>query len=279
ACMDVVGKVVALQDENMKIINTLHYCANHLKDCPYFAVKYSPEQIQNIIDLALAVSTSKKHEDEEEDSISTTSTHSLGSFLKKQSTLSQYIGRPLNAFEVPKFEQNPEVRELFHFISPYIKLPNQRSLSITIAFDAEDISLGCQRNEEVIIRIRNLFEEVKKLNIRANCLVTDSAGSYATLVTKDDAALDNNLILPSEIKVTVNCDSFWELLVMLQTDDMIMEMKILLRKLEFEEEQDDFDKVDIDFFSSEIHSAKNQAAKWELQNLFLPNLPFTFENI
>ncbi|CAG8842730.1 12228_t:CDS:2, partial [Gigaspora margarita] len=62
--------------------------------------------------------------DEDENSISTISTYSSKSFLKKQSTLSQYI-------------------------------------------------------EEVIIRICNLFEEVKKLNIRANCLVTDLARLYA----------------------------------------------------------------------------------------------------
>ncbi|CAG8824664.1 21091_t:CDS:2, partial [Gigaspora rosea] len=192
-------------------------------DCSYFAVKHSPEQIQNIINMA--TSTSKK--------LSTTSTHSSSSlfvsnnFLKKQTTLSQYIGRPLNASEVPKFErlvlraiistgvafrwiENPEVRELFQFIAPYLKLPDQRSLGnrilmnatnevqktikdlacddkigVTIAFDgwrnvvnqelmgivfitssgetliwgAEDISIERQRKEEVIFRIRNLFEE------------------------------------------------------------------------------------------------------------------------
>ncbi|CAG8658603.1 15834_t:CDS:2, partial [Gigaspora rosea] len=80
--MDAVGKLVALLDENMKITNTLRYRANHLKD-----------------------SISHINEDEEEDSISTTSTHSSGSFLKKQTTLSQYIGRPLNVSEVPKLER------------------------------------------------------------------------------------------------------------------------------------------------------------------------------
>ncbi|CAG8657653.1 23080_t:CDS:1, partial [Gigaspora margarita] len=102
---------------------------------------------------ALAISTLKKRiaishidENEEKNSISTTLTYSSGLFLKKQSILSQYIGRPFNASEVLKFEclvlcaiissgvafrwiENPEVRELFHFISPYIKLFNRRSLS------------------------------------------------------------------------------------------------------------------------------------------------------
>ncbi|CAG8641539.1 11930_t:CDS:2, partial [Gigaspora margarita] len=377
-CMDVVGKVVALQDKNMKITNTLHYCANHLKDCPYFAIKCSPEQIQNIINLALAVLTSKKHiaishidENEKENSISTISTHSSGSFLKKQSTLFQYIGQHLNASEVPN---NRILINATNEVQTTIKdLACNDKIGITIAFDgwhnvvnqelmgivfitsseetliwgAEDISIERQRKEEVIIRIRNLFEE--------------------TLVTKDDAALNNDLTLPSKIKVTVNHDSFWESLIMLynllhpfckaldlmQCDkahlhnvlysfgfimQIFKELELHANILqtykkkfniqlhyfsssinsvpivsssinsvpiastseetdnndngdedssleadwdveEFEEEQDDFDEVDIDFLSSEIYSAENQAVKWELQNLFLSNLPFSFKNI
>ncbi|CAG8523030.1 9095_t:CDS:2 [Racocetra persica] len=250
ACMDVVGKEVALQDENMKITNTLCYCSSYLKDCPYFAIKYSPEQIQNIINLALVTSTSKKRmaishidEEDEEDSISTTSTHSsnslstsnniVESFLQKQTTLSQYIGHPFNVSEVPKFErlvlcatvlagfafrwiENPKVRKLFQFISPYIKLPNRKSLSNYILMNATNEvqttikDLACNdkisitiafdgwrniQKEEVISRICNLFEE--------------------TLVTKDDATSDNDLRLSNNIKVTVNHDSFWESLVIL----------------------------------------------------------------
>ncbi|CAG8799497.1 45716_t:CDS:2, partial [Gigaspora margarita] len=187
-----------------------------------------------------------------------------------------------------------------------------------------------------------LLEQLSTYSI----IVTDKAWlpKYlinATLVTKDDVALDNDLTLPSEIKVTVNRDSFWELLVILhnllhpfcealdlmqydkayfhnvlhsfgfiiqifkelkaekviaiKTDDdnnededssseanwdvIIDGWEELLIEEEFEEEQDGFDEVDINFLSLEIHPAKNQTAKWELQNLFLPNLPFPFENI
>ncbi|CAG8593605.1 13704_t:CDS:2 [Racocetra fulgida] len=137
--MDAVGKEVALQDENMKITNTLRYCSSHLKDCPYFDVKHSPEQIQNIINLALATSTSKKQT------------------------------------------------------------------------DADD-----NKNEDT------------------------------------------------------SSEADW--------DVVINEWEELLTEEEFEE-QDDFDNVDTDFLNSEIHPAENQAAKWKLQNLFLPNLPFPFENI
>ncbi|CAG8821603.1 27258_t:CDS:1, partial [Racocetra persica] len=261
ACMEAVGRDFALQDESLKITNTLCYCANHLKDCSYFAAKHSSKQIQNIINLATS-STSNKHvaisqiKEDDDDSILTMSTHSFNLLLafnenlsssKRQTVLSQYIGHPLNTSEVSKFErlvlraiisasiafwwiENPEVKELFHFISPYLKLPNRRSLSnrilmnttnkvqttikelvckdkigITIAFDgwrnvvneelmgvvfitssgetliwsAENISIERQRKEEVISRIHDLFEKTKKLNIRANCLVTNSARSYA----------------------------------------------------------------------------------------------------
>ncbi|CAG8565294.1 7016_t:CDS:1, partial [Scutellospora calospora] len=57
--MKAVGRHFALQNESMKITNTLHYCADHLKSCSYFATKHLSEQIQNIINLAIS-STSKK---------------------------------------------------------------------------------------------------------------------------------------------------------------------------------------------------------------------------
>ncbi|CAG8518537.1 22246_t:CDS:2 [Cetraspora pellucida] len=73
----------------MKITNTLHYCANHLK-----AVSYTEEE-------------------NDDGSISITSTHFTNLLfvfnnilfsLKKQTMLLQYVGQLLNAFEVPKFE-------------------------------------------------------------------------------------------------------------------------------------------------------------------------------
>ncbi|CAG8805167.1 44800_t:CDS:2, partial [Gigaspora margarita] len=184
ACMDMVEKEIALQDKNMKITNTLCYCASYLKN-----------------------SISHIDEDKEEDSISTISTHSLESFLKKQLILSQYI------------------------IQTTIKdLACNDKISITIASN----SWHNVQKEKVIIRICNLFEEIKKLNIRANCLVTDSAGLYAAarhylknemrnkancyignifkesvmLKNTNDIALNNDLTLPNKIKVTVNHDSF-----------------------------------------------------------------------
>ncbi|CAG8712149.1 5423_t:CDS:2 [Cetraspora pellucida] len=117
--------------------------------------------------------------------------------------------------------KNSEVHKLFQFIAPFLKLINHRSFGETLIWRAEDISIKKQQKEEVIFRIHNLFKEVKKLDIRANCLVTDLAKSYAaahhylryemhdkTLVTKDNAASDDNLRLLNKIKVTVNCDSF-----------------------------------------------------------------------
>ncbi|CAG8831081.1 45292_t:CDS:1, partial [Gigaspora margarita] len=62
-------------------------------------------------------------------------------------------------------------------------------------------------------------------------------------------------------------------------DIVINRWEELLIEKEFKEEQDNFDDIDIDFLNLEIHPAKNQVVKWELQNLFLLDLYFPFENI
>ncbi|CAG8662022.1 13688_t:CDS:2, partial [Racocetra persica] len=48
----------------------------------------------------------------------------------------------------------------------------------TLIWRADDISIERQQQEEVIAQIRILFKETKELNIRENCIVTDSARSY-----------------------------------------------------------------------------------------------------
>ncbi|CAG8774552.1 13426_t:CDS:2 [Cetraspora pellucida] len=153
ACIEAVGKYVALNDESMKLTNTQRYCANHIRKCSFFVAKYLPEQIEAMLTLAI---------------------------------------------------ENPEVKALFQFISPLLKLPNRKSLSdrilisaanelqesiielaskdkigVTIAFNTDNISRERQQQKEVISRIHALFAEAEKLNIKANCLVTDSADAYA----------------------------------------------------------------------------------------------------
>ncbi|CAG8535493.1 15363_t:CDS:2, partial [Dentiscutata heterogama] len=249
ACMDAVGRDFALQDDSMKITNTKRYCANHLRDCSYFATKYSPEQIQLILG-SVTPSTPNK----------------------RQSTLSQYIGHPLHAFKIPKFErlilratvsvrvafrwiENPEVRELFHFISLHLKLPDQKSLSNRILTSATN---------EVQTTIKEL--------------------AY-------DTASDNDLKLPADIKVTINRDSFWDSLTtlhkilhpfcgaldLMQRNKAHLHNEELLIDKEFEEDPDDLDNADMDFLDLEIYPAENQAAKWKLHDLFLSDLPFPFE--
>ncbi|CAG8563065.1 3418_t:CDS:2, partial [Racocetra persica] len=285
-CMEAVERDFALQDESLKITNTLRYCANHLKDCSYFAAKHSPEQIQNIINLATS-STSNKH-----------LLMKICLPQKDKQVLSQYIGHPLNASEVFKFErlvlqatisaENPEVKELFHFISPYLKLPNQRSLSNCILMNATNKvqttikELVCKDkignmiafdgwrnivNEELmgvvfitssgktlIWAARHCLKREMQDKVfipcfahQANCCVGDIfkesvifkntskralrivAFFYCsvyftaklhdeqknTLVTKDDVASDDDLKLLADIKAAINCDSFWDSLVIL----------------------------------------------------------------
>ncbi|CAG8571554.1 25123_t:CDS:2 [Cetraspora pellucida] len=225
-----------------------------------------PSKLKAILTLAVppkkhAKSLSNKNDDEDEveENISSNSLVNFDSSpanssltstsipKKKQTKVLQYIGCLLNASEIPKFEclllhatvlaglafqwiENLEVKALFQFISPLLKLPNRKSLSdciitsaanklqesiiklasknkigVTIAFDgwcnivkqeimrivfitssgevliwrADDISKEKQWQEEVISRILALFAEAKELNIKVNCLVTDSTGAYA----------------------------------------------------------------------------------------------------
>ncbi|CAG8744591.1 8534_t:CDS:2, partial [Gigaspora rosea] len=234
---------------------------------------------------------------------------------KKQTILFKYIGRPLCASEISKFErliENPEVRELFHFISPHLKLPDQKSLSnriltsatnevqatiknlvcsdkigITIAFDG-------WRNivNQELIGVVFIMSSRETLIWEAKDISIERQRQEETLVTK---ALDNDLKLPTEIKIAVNRDSFWNSLTTLHkilhsfcgsldlmqhqvfeeinTDDIneeitskfnwnvaISECEESLIDKEFEEEQDDLDIADIDFLDLETHPAENQAA-------------------
>ncbi|CAG8733548.1 26248_t:CDS:2, partial [Gigaspora rosea] len=254
--MDTVEKEIALLDENMKITNTLCYCANHLKDCPYFAIKYLPEQIQNIIDLALTISTLKKHiaisyidedEDEKEDSISTTSTHTSGLFLKKQSILFQYI-------VIFRWIENPEIKELFHFISPYLKLPNQISLSNCILMNATNEvqttikDLACNDKIGVTIAFDSWCNVINQKLMGVVFIISSGEiliWEQKILVLKDKTDTDDNEDEDSFLKAD------WDVVIN-GWEELLIEKK-------FKEEQDDLDNVDIDFLNSEIHPAENQA--------------------
>ncbi|CAG8574333.1 11025_t:CDS:2, partial [Dentiscutata erythropus] len=61
-------------------------------------------------------------------------------------------------------------------------------------------------------------------------------------------------------------------------DTVINKWEELLIDEEFEEETDDLD-IEIDFFDFETHPAENQAAKWNLHDLFSHNLPFPIDSI
>ncbi|CAG8701581.1 21994_t:CDS:2, partial [Cetraspora pellucida] len=164
ACMNAVGREFALKDDNLKITNTKCYCANHLRDY-------------------------EKDEDKNDSTSRIISSNSLASSntLKKQTTLSKYVGRSLTASEISKFEclvlratvsagfafwwiENPEELIGVVFIT---------SSGETLIWEAEDISIERQRQEEVINRIYAPFNQAKELDIRVNCLVTDSARFYA----------------------------------------------------------------------------------------------------
>ncbi|CAG8745512.1 24970_t:CDS:2, partial [Gigaspora rosea] len=140
ACIDAVGRDFALQNDDMKITNTKCYCANHLRDCPYFAAKHSPEQIQLIFNSAISSTPNKQV---------------MISYTNKEDE------------------------------------------------DENDSTSGLTSSNSLALN---------------NTLISKNKPHYSnilTLVTKDDMASDNDLKLPTEIKIAVNRDSFWDSLTTL----------------------------------------------------------------
>ncbi|CAG8605228.1 6966_t:CDS:2, partial [Cetraspora pellucida] len=230
-----------------------------IEECSFFAAKYSPEQIETILTLAaLQKKHAKSLSDEDEEVEENISSNLLANFNNSPANSSLTSTSILKKKQIKLWVENPEIKALFQFISPYLKLPDRKSLSnhiltsaanelqelimklacknkigVTIAFDgwhnivkqeiigivfitssgevliwrADDISRERQRKEEVISRIRALFAEAEKLEIKAN---------YLTLDTKDDLVFDDDLKLPDDIKAIINHDSFWDSLMTLR---------------------------------------------------------------
>ncbi|CAG8834941.1 37219_t:CDS:2, partial [Gigaspora margarita] len=143
--------------------------------------------------------------------------------------------------------ENPKVRELFHFISLYIKLPNQRSLSNCILINTTNEvqtiikDLTCKDKIGITIAFdgwRNVVNQELIGIVFITSLGETLIWGAEDIKTDDDNNGDENSFLEAD----------WDII--------IDRWKELLIKEEFEEEQDDFDEVDIDFLSLEIYLLK-----------------------
>ncbi|GES89019.1 ribonuclease H-like domain-containing protein [Rhizophagus clarus] len=150
-------------------------------------------------------------------SCSSISTLSTCSYHSKKNSIEGNLVRKMSKKETPKFERlllrmsvvngfpfqwvnHPATLEFFKFLSPFLVLPKRKALSNRIlnretkdlntlrdeklinhqiGVDASDISNERERLIEVIPKIKDLIQEINKLNIKLNAIVSDSAFAYA----------------------------------------------------------------------------------------------------
>ncbi|CAG8627168.1 760_t:CDS:2, partial [Dentiscutata heterogama] len=292
ACMDAVGKEFALKDDNLKITNTKRYCANHLRDCPYFATKYLPEQIQLILNSAtlsppnkqVMISYTDEEDEDENDSTSGITSNSLASSntLKKQTTLSKYVGRSLTASEIPKFEcltlvtkddvaSDNDLKLLTEIKIAINRDPFWDSLTILHKLlcpfcEALDLT---QRDNTCLHNVLHtfgffiqIFKELEESQFQTRMVkrLEKSQSDYSSSAAPVSASssLSNQDL---EFEETNTDDINEEITSEIDWNVAINKWEELLIDEEFEEEQDDLDIANINFLDSETHLAENQAAK------------------
>ncbi|GBC08625.1 hypothetical protein RclHR1_08270002 [Rhizophagus clarus] len=147
-------------------------------------------------------------------SCSSISTLSTRSYHSKKNSIEGNLVRKMSKKETPKFERlllrmsvangfpfqwvnHPATLEFFKFLSPFLVLPKRKALSNRI-LNRETKDLNTLRDEklindqigvvlanererliEVIPKIKDLIQEINRLNIKLNAIVSDSASAYA----------------------------------------------------------------------------------------------------
>ncbi|CAG8521899.1 15166_t:CDS:2 [Cetraspora pellucida] len=91
----------ALGDEAKKITNKANLCYNHLKSCPYFALKYAKEELEEILQLDKEATQESDYESNEEE----------------------------NSTKKIKNTKDEDIVAAFKLANPAIQLPSRRKLS------------------------------------------------------------------------------------------------------------------------------------------------------
>ncbi|CAG8660791.1 25063_t:CDS:2 [Dentiscutata erythropus] len=141
-----------------RITNTQRECRRHLISCQYFIAEYPSEIMRNkVLNPTL---TNKDPQESESESESEQTLDQLGLNI----TLDGYFQKPLSSKQKEKLEQlllkatvscgwaftwvdNPEIKELFYYINPTIKLPNRQTLSGRILTKTAKNSIELQKKD------------------------------------------------------------------------------------------------------------------------------------
>ncbi|CAG8838798.1 31966_t:CDS:2, partial [Racocetra persica] len=123
-CLACLG---ALGSEAKKITNKSNLCYNHLKSCPYFAQKYSSEELEKIFQI-----DNESNSESSEDSIKKIKQTASQNDNKLQQFEQHIICRTVASGLPFKWIQDKDIVAAFKLVNPTIKLPLHRKLSGSI---------------------------------------------------------------------------------------------------------------------------------------------------
>ncbi|CAB5302966.1 unnamed protein product [Rhizophagus irregularis] len=173
---------VALTNSDCFVSNKAKLCRSHLKKCLNFEQEYNEEERKEILLHNNSI-------------INFTNNPSTSTAIK-QTTLNNFISRPLSNKDIPHFEnlvllmivsnglpftflENKETQDVFKFIAPALKLPGRKAISDRILPDSasqlKKSILEVASND----KIGDIMDDAEKNGIQVNCYVSDSAGEYA----------------------------------------------------------------------------------------------------
>ncbi|CAG8582835.1 4007_t:CDS:2 [Ambispora gerdemannii] len=224
SCRNIISCPAALLQ---KFPNKSDRVRNHLKKCIHFKEKH-PDIFEKFFGSIKESALNSKRSRIESSSSSTYSSRSWMSHStnKSISTLDSFIARPLSKNDKYTFEKllihatvsagwalqwvdNKEVKELFSFINPTLKLPDRRvlggqilndeskalqvemkqklqndSVGVTLTFDGWtnkglDISNEFEQWKEVVEKIEVMIKEINEMKVDLITIVSDNAPSYA----------------------------------------------------------------------------------------------------
>ncbi|CAG8695930.1 23234_t:CDS:2, partial [Cetraspora pellucida] len=172
-----------------QITNTQQECKCHLTSCQHFITEY-PSKIEcNKILNPISTDNNSQESESEQNSDQ----------LNPNITLGCYFQKPLSSKQKEKLEQlllkatiscgwafswvnNPEIKELFYYVNPAIKLPNHiqtDKLGVTLMYDGwKNIKKESLLGITLINSKGKTLIWLKEDNIKVNCLVTDSASEF-----------------------------------------------------------------------------------------------------
>ncbi|CAG8542061.1 6438_t:CDS:2, partial [Scutellospora calospora] len=247
-----------LDDEAKRLTNKANLCYNHLKSCPYFAIKYTKEELDEILGYSNKEQESNTSNSESEKESSSKKAKSVqvdkSSKRKKQTTV-----------------KVKDIIAAFKLANSAIQLPLHRKLSRSILKKKVNIA---EEQFEIMakdntIGITLAFDRWKNILVQKEILITSLENSMNS----------NNKKIPEDIADIINDSIFWKNLK--ELDELLFSFCTALTNSKFEDflaNNSPFNTVPFGQFNSDIikywtfitHRTHKEIANFALSKYF-PN--------